>query len=59
MVGLLVGLSVGHAFVSPGRDEPANDLFRVNKVVFITIANILIKKINGWLKIKKKKGLLN
>ena len=28
-VGLLVHRSVRNAFVSAGRDEPANDLFRV------------------------------
>ena len=33
-VGQSVGPSVGNAFVSAGRDEPANDLFRVYKLVF-------------------------
>ena len=32
-VGPLVGRSVGNAFVSAGRDEPANDLFRVYELV--------------------------
>ena len=30
-----VGPSVGNAFVSAGRDEPANDLFRVYELVII------------------------
>ena len=32
-VGLSVGPSVRNAFVSAGRDEPANDLFRVYELV--------------------------
>ena len=32
-VGPLVRWSVGNAFVSAGRDKPANDLFRVHKLV--------------------------
>ena len=32
-VGPLVRWSVGNAFVSAGRDEPANDLFRVYELV--------------------------
>ena len=38
-VGLSVGWSicrsVGNAFVLAGRDEPANDLFRVYKLVLL------------------------
>ena len=33
-VGPSVRWSVGNAFVSAGRDEPANDLFRVYELVF-------------------------
>ena len=33
-VGWSVCRSVGNAFVSVGRDEPANDLFCVYKLVF-------------------------
>ena len=29
-----IGWSIGNAFVSAGRDEPANDLFCVYKLVF-------------------------
>ena len=32
-VGPSVGPLVGNAFVSAGRDEPANDLFRVYELV--------------------------
>ena len=32
-VGPSVRWSVGNAFVSAGRDEPANDLFRVDELV--------------------------
>ena len=34
-VGLSVGPLVRNAFVSAGRDEPANDLFRVYELVFL------------------------
>ena len=34
-VGLSVGRSVRNAFVSAGRDEPANDLFRVCELVYV------------------------
>ena len=37
LVGLLVGWSVGDAFVSAGRDEPANDLFHVYKLILFFI----------------------
>ena len=33
LVGPSVGPLVGNAFVSAGRDEPANDLFRVYELV--------------------------
>ena len=32
-VGWLVSWSIGNAFVLAGRDKPANDLFRVYKLV--------------------------
>ena len=38
-VGRSVGPSVGNAFVSAGRDEPANDLFRVYDLVFLNRNN--------------------
>ena len=34
-VGPSVRLSVANAFVSTGRDEPANDLFRVYELVYL------------------------
>ena len=38
-----VGPSVGNAFVSAGRDEPANDLFRVYELVFLlSMVNLFI-----------------
>jgi len=36
-VGRLVSRSVRYAFVLVGRDEPANDLFRVYELVFSTL----------------------
>ena len=36
-----VSPSVRNAFVSAGRDEPANDLFRVYKLVFVLSMDVL------------------
>ena len=47
-VGPLVRWSVGNAFVSAGRDELANVLFRVYKLV---VVNIVSKKKNEQMKL--------
>ena len=39
------GLSVGNAFVSVGRDKPANDLFWVYKLVYHDENNAAIQKV--------------
>ena len=36
-VGPFVRRSVGNAFVSAGREEPANDLFHVYELVFLVL----------------------
>ena len=46
-VGPSVGLSVGNAFVSAGRDEPANDLFRVYELVLPKIEDIIARVFLG------------